>query len=786
MIDPDPRPEVIPVHYGSLIWLRSVAFPGYVLSGPQLDAEGGKTIAFTTERATSEQWRIVNPANLADTSPVRLGDVVALTGGALPRWCLALGAIPTGRAVRDTLTSDGIIPEARWKFVDPTNPESTAPLSAARTVALRSAAGPVFHLSCGWVGAPPQRRLGAAAVPQCAGWEHLQVLPPNTLQLTARVRASSPGTPGTQSTTFGGIEIAGPDNQSAVVGELVTLLLDPNFAVTEHTTRWTITGPIVGGYEDKTGTIIRTRSSRMAEIVSWHWIAAGTYTVTCDLVGMFVRDFGMQVFGTSRKVITFTVTGPQLRRARIRSGSVRMRSVGKLSVGPAGAKKDVRVGEVRFAELSLGEGLPSTGIVMRADVAPESSGHVGVYRWVQTIRSERVIVSSSGRTRTASTGGQYWLDAEVPYAPDQMGGGVLEEYRQGDAPAQAFYVEDEDTVGAKAAREVRIAESFRMYLMWRSEQPGSIWVTLARFDWNWSTRISSDDEGEYTLHAADTRYTGQTGQQTVNAASSELPEWQNVQKTIWGGFGSELEPVAGGGGGAGSQSAVTAWPGDLHGVDDSRSFRGDRTMLVLLNQGLPDLPIFTRGLPTMHPVRTAVERALQRPMGLELPALGPGWWAVWDSEGRLVQVSGLSNARVLPTSRIIGAFDLQPRAKVLGQPEPFWFCIKVAPFCFADPEYWHRFAQRSTQWNEGPTPTDITMNAYRAQVRGIVPGASVLVRAEDRCSVWLRFPLGTTPTWDQIQAIAGLPQTYYINRVSPRDPALPPVPDPREPPVQTS
>ena len=70
---------------------------------------------------------------------------------------------------------------------------------------------------------------------------------------------------------------------------------------------------------------------------------------------------------------------------------------------------------------------------------------------------------------------------------------------------------------------VSVDETYSLYFMYKSDEPGSIWVTLGKLDWGWKGAAKTDTNGVWSLDPA---FPADSSHDPAGVDSTELPpQW---------------------------------------------------------------------------------------------------------------------------------------------------------------------------------------------------------------------------------------------------------------------
>lgn len=275
--------------------------------------------------------------------------------------------------------------------------------------------------------------------------------------------------------------------------------------------QWVVPGEIVAGqsYTLSSGTIAPVAESAFRrETMQLHWIASKP---------------------PSRLGVKAATNGVPL------EASAPFRVLGPTGVAFTSRTSSVNVGLDKAADLALcfweqtpgsteeADGKP--GILWDGKLTPPAGGS-GDVAFLQLIRPARSKRRSDGTTRAIDSRGAFWLDdrpmpkkgwpaGEDPSVfmskPERATASVYFQPSDNDSPSNTFAPED---IVSEAA------DAFTVYLMYRPDRPGAIYVTLARLAWSWAGRAVK--EADRWLLASSDHARNPTG-----SPSSELPTWSD-------------------------------------------------------------------------------------------------------------------------------------------------------------------------------------------------------------------------------------------------------------------
>lgn len=292
--------------------------------------------------------------------------------------------------------------------------------------------------------------------------------------------------------------------QTKIVGQKVELRVRTRPAGQSMTNiQWTIPGQTVKSYTQSTSTATKTGLSvadLQAVDVDFYWIAGGNQVV----------QVAATVQGTALTAsVTFDVKAPTAVSMTSATGAVAVSNPGFPDSG-----------------LELHYGTSTTPGISWTLRATAPAGGDGEIAGTQLINTNRTRTPNAGRAQTFSSGGAFVLDNTVPYAPSvAIAGGASATWTSDDSPGTPL---------TSNLRDKAVSDSFRLYLMYRPAGADSIWVTIARLDWDWAgqtTRVGAPADPGNIWNAP----TGVSNTRNPSgSASTELPLWtDNFTSITW-------------------------------------------------------------------------------------------------------------------------------------------------------------------------------------------------------------------------------------------------------------
>jgi hypothetical protein len=293
--------------------------------------------------------------------------------------------------------------------------------------------------------------------------------------------------------------------QTKIVGQKIELQVrtrPPGLAMTGI--QWTVPGERVKNYTQSAAAGTRTDlapADLQAANLDFYWIAGGARTVS---VAATVQGAPLTA------QVQHSVLAP--------TGVVMTSATGNVAVGATGFPGDPPMNLFYGTNVAVGIRWTCT-----ATAPAGGGGEIAATQLVNTLRSR---TPNAGAAKTLSSGGAFVLDSSVPYdAAVAVSAGASATWTSNDSPSTALTA----TLSAKS-----VADSFKIYFMYKPAGGDSIWVTLKRLDWHWAgatTRVGAPA-------GVGNNWTAPTGVGSdVNpsgAASTELPTWTaNVTSLVW-------------------------------------------------------------------------------------------------------------------------------------------------------------------------------------------------------------------------------------------------------------
>ncbi len=234
-----------------------------------------------------------------------------------------------------------------------------------------------------------------------------------------------------------------------------------------------------------------------SDTIDYYWIADGQNlpVIYCVMIGGHTYT-ASTTFNVLRPTATLT--------------SITTTDDPPVDVGP-----DPDVGSGVSLHFGLGH-WPSDGITWNATVSTGDSqdGQIAFTQLVMT-DTQYTLDDPAGTVLTRSSNLTYVLDGGPPqYSPPANIGSNQADflYSSNDSPFVELSSID---------KHVSKCDYFRTFLMYKSNEPGSIWTTLCTLDWFWGGSATKDADGHWSLDA-------NSGFSSVNPTgvdTTELPQW---------------------------------------------------------------------------------------------------------------------------------------------------------------------------------------------------------------------------------------------------------------------
>lgn len=541
---------------------------------------------------------------------------------------------------------------------------------------------------------------------------------------------------------FGGVV-----ERTVIVGQRVqqVLLIDPG--VTLVSSLWVVTGcePVANYVATDAMAILEPLIPPPPNAMEYGYCFTrpGTAKLTVSVSVLVTCSGGLPAAYRESHTVTYEVLAPRLEGFAARTYPPDL--------------YDTSGGRKKFAATGPQAGV--AGFTVRGRVSattPEMTG--GRLRDLQTLLSLRIL--DQGVTYS----GDYVLDGSVPYGGYGMlpppGGST--EWSGQDSPNVAM---------APERRAGSVSEVFRYYLQYKPPGEGSIWVTLARWDWYWGISAQCGPDGAWTI--TERRFAYQDlPDNTLRAVPSarDLPVWEDNIELVDDRGGPApgavqptdplSVPVVAAAAPPGLRPVPTSgpWqPEERHPSSprDGRQPQSGRQLVIF--EAPPPEPYDPRH-PT-DPLDEARKRVADR-IGI---ALGPDvvrpeqrYFLAWCWPD-LLAAWGYRGVRVLPQDLRCEGLDVRPLPERRGLLQAFH--ISVAPFCWGgDPAYWRLYAHEPLDG-----PEDYTLGGCERALRRLADAAGCPVAHGRQLDAGtLEVVFRGMPPMDLIVQIAALPQVARV------------------------
>lgn len=279
---------------------------------------------------------------------------------------------------------------------------------------------------------------------------------------------------------------------------------------TISTPQWTIPGIIVKDYTQSPTTGTKTGvapADLQALSIDFFWIDDGVQdvSVTATVTGMALNPH-----------VTFNVQRPTVNHLTATTSSVNVCPPHTyIKPGTYLAAYDPRPGGIPGCQWDAQVTAPSIGV-----------GQVG---FTQRIQPLRVVKENDNVTGTLSSpsmvlDGSLGIRYDGSQAVANSGSVTLNGLNYADSPANELTAQSQSSSAS---------DSFELYLMYRSDEPDSIWVSLSMLTWKWAgatTRIGAPTSAANNWNAP----TGTSLSATASARTNTLPEWTtNMGALTW-------------------------------------------------------------------------------------------------------------------------------------------------------------------------------------------------------------------------------------------------------------
>jgi hypothetical protein len=296
-----------------------------------------------------------------------------------------------------------------------------------------------------------------------------------------------------------GIPITGT-TQNAVVGERINLSVETGSGEPPSNIQWSIGGQKVANYVASVSTGAATPLTNLTnDSLSYYWFIAGQgiqISVTATVFETEVTKYAwFNVAGPSETAPTVTLPT---------NGQINIRNLGPCSGGTPGPA-------MVFGSISgPNAGCTYSGLAGIDFTPPGATGPSGTFFFVQLVTGDTVIYSRTGATLTCTGTNIPGLDGDYPY--QNKYGQLVNDAPFSFLPATYTF----------SSRDFAAT----MYLMWQSNNSGSIPVPMGSVGWGFSgsTTQSAPNTGNWSAPS------GSGSAQPFAAASdvSSVPQWTGV------------------------------------------------------------------------------------------------------------------------------------------------------------------------------------------------------------------------------------------------------------------
>jgi hypothetical protein len=310
-----------------------------------------------------------------------------------------------------------------------------------------------------------------------------------------------------------------------VVGQPVRLKAQTNPIHPISDVQWTISGQSVYASTRQTpqeGTAVPMDGHLSAPRVDFHWIDGGDKTVTVTAtVGGQRRSASLQC----------NVIAPTVKECSITTSTVNRFFPGEFK-RIAGAVLALAAGDIPGCQRIAAASAPSWGSGDNAIGA----GQFGFIQLINTVTAVKQTESGGYKVMTA-------LDEAEIFVLDAGGQGrnkLLVGEGNGSQAAAGGAIDirgpaNTDSPAIELLDVISYAmmwSQFKLYFVYRSAIPGSIWITLRKFNWKFAGATTRAENGTWPAPADKFNVRPTPGELTAGANSIELPTWQ--QSTPFG------------------------------------------------------------------------------------------------------------------------------------------------------------------------------------------------------------------------------------------------------------
>lgn len=289
--------------------------------------------------------------------------------------------------------------------------------------------------------------------------------------------------------------------QNAIIGERVNLSVETGSGEPPSNVQWSIGGNSVANYvaNGSTGTVTAL-TNLTNDTLNYYWFVSGQ--------GIQISATAT-VFGTEvTKYAFFNVAGPSEKEPTVTlptNGQINIKTLGPCSGGTPGPA-------MVFGSISgPNAGCTYSGLAGIDFTPPGATGPAGNFFFVQLVTGDTVIYSRTGATLTCTGTNTPGLDADYPYQ---------NKFNQLVNDAPFSFLPGTYTTSSRDF-------SATMYLMWQSNNPGSIPVPMGSVAWGFSGSTSQPQANSGNWSAP----SGSGSAQTFAPASSpnSFPQWTGVE-----------------------------------------------------------------------------------------------------------------------------------------------------------------------------------------------------------------------------------------------------------------
>ena len=304
-----------------------------------------------------------------------------------------------------------------------------------------------------------------------------------------------------------------------VVGQPVRLKAQTNPIHPISDVQWTISGHAVHASTRQTpqkGTAVPMDGHLGAPRVDFHWIDGGDKTVTVTAtVGGQRRSASLQCNVIAPTVKECSITTSTVNR--FFPGEFKRIAGTVLALAAAGLPGCQRTAVASAPSWGSGDNSPGAGqfgfIQLINTVTAVKQTETGSYKVMTASEEDEVFVLDAGGQ------GQNKLLVGEGNGSQAAAGGTID--IQGSANSDNPAIELVDGISY-----AMMWNQFKLYFVYRSAIPGSIWTTLKKFDWKFTGTITRADNGTWPVPADKRNVHPTPGEPAAGADSIELPTWQ--------------------------------------------------------------------------------------------------------------------------------------------------------------------------------------------------------------------------------------------------------------------